>query len=372
MKAFKKLALVTAIAAAPFAQAEMTSIDDSVLGEMTGQAGISIELSAEVTIGAINYTDTDGDLDAAAPAAGTLGINNVALGGNGLDVNGDPILDVNGNQVVTGALAGIKIDIDVDANDGLVIHLGSTNEAGVLTGNLPVDFGLSVGDVTLNADPLVANSGATLASNIYIGGNLGPVDVVIANDSTIAVDAFFEVTHGSMDIDVMGMGISNLTIGQDSNPFMASAYGTTLNATIGAQTFTPAAASANPAIVAALDADASGDVSQAELDGAGITTVASADAALGQGGALIEGARVGNGYTGLDNMAYVGMTIATASTGYADALGQPTAISNALSISIDSMSMDIAMDVSLGGNGIGNVQIDDLDLSGTTLLIYGH
>jgi hypothetical protein len=60
MKTFKKLALVTAIATAPFAQAEMTSIDDSLLGEMTGQAGISIELDTAITIDTFTYTDTDG------------------------------------------------------------------------------------------------------------------------------------------------------------------------------------------------------------------------------------------------------------------------------------------------------------------------
>ncbi|MGB3666430.1 MAG: DUF6160 family protein, partial [Bermanella sp.] len=35
MKGLKKLALVTAVAAAPFAQAELTAMDDALLGEMT-------------------------------------------------------------------------------------------------------------------------------------------------------------------------------------------------------------------------------------------------------------------------------------------------------------------------------------------------
>ncbi len=95
MKAFKKLALVSAIAAAPFAQAEMVAIDDALMGEMTGQSGISIELDATVSIGSVIYTDTD--------QGGSLELNTIVLGGNGGALN-----------AVSGSLKDIKIDIDVD------------------------------------------------------------------------------------------------------------------------------------------------------------------------------------------------------------------------------------------------------------------
>ncbi len=80
MKGLKKIALVAAIAAAPFAQAELTSIDDAVLSDMTGQAGLSIELSTAVTIASLTYTDTDGHT-AGGNVAGSIGVNGIAFGG---------------------------------------------------------------------------------------------------------------------------------------------------------------------------------------------------------------------------------------------------------------------------------------------------
>ena len=45
MKGLKKIALATAVAAAPFAaQAELTAMNDSAMGNVTGQAGVTIEL----------------------------------------------------------------------------------------------------------------------------------------------------------------------------------------------------------------------------------------------------------------------------------------------------------------------------------------
>jgi len=56
---FKKLALVTAIASAPFSAFAAESLDDSILGSVTGQDGIAISLGLDVTTNAIIH-DTDG------------------------------------------------------------------------------------------------------------------------------------------------------------------------------------------------------------------------------------------------------------------------------------------------------------------------
>lgn len=391
MKGLKKLALATAVAAAPFAQAEMTAMDDALLGEMTGQAGVTIELSANVSVGSFVYTDTDGyvphslfELEntdtGAAAAAGTFSMNNIVLGGAG----------------GTGALDDIKIDIDVDANDGLVIHLGGTNLMEVLTGadtdldgsNEQVDFGLSVGSVNVNS--------TTLASNIAINGNLGPVDIVIANDSTISVDAFFEVKSGGMNIDVLGMGLTNLTVGDDSAPITTSAtYATAVATAQGLAVSQNAAAitGAGDSTVAANAANitGAGDASDAAwtdvgggVDSNGDTQAeartaaeAAATAAYRAGGEAAATAVVNaTAIAGVSNMAYVGMTISTVDTGYFNLLtASDVAVTNALNITIDAMQMDITADVSLGDNGareLGSIAINDLDLSGTSLTIYGH
>ena len=353
MKGFKKLALVAAISAAPFAQAELTSIDDSVLGDVTGQAGISIELSANVSIGSIEYTDTDGF----GGGAGSLGINNIVLGGDG-----------------GGALDKIKIDIDVDETAGLVIHLGGTNTADVLTGGADrVDFGLTVGDVVLN-------NSATLASNISIGGNLGPIDVIIANDGTIGVDAYFEVTSGSLDVDVLGLGISNLTIGDDSAPITTGAYGATMTSV------QALAVGSNAALITATGDQAADDYAvslgyadEAALRAAGDPTeIATLDANRTGGEDAATSAVEAGAIAGVSNMAYVGMTIAATTTGYLDTTTfTQVVVTNALNITIDAMAMDIGMDLTMGNDGtsdlsLGSVAINDLDLSGTSLTIYGH
>jgi len=331
MKGLKKLALASAVAAAPFAQAELVAMDDSVLADMTGQAGVTIELDAALSVGSFTYTDTSGlvtvtdasgntFIDAAGTipsSAGTFAMSGITLGSSTLDASGN----------VSGLLDDIKIDIDIDGNAGLVIHLGGTNSQEVLAGadvntdglNEAVDFGLQIDSVTSNT--------ATLASNIQILGNLGPIDVVIANNGTIGVEAFFEVKGGGMDIDVLGLGVSNLTIGDDSAPI---------------------ATNANSNYAALFQSQ-------------GITSAAIADTQI----------------PGVSNMAYVNMTINTGATTYTATDGTVTNITNALQIGITDMAMDISADLTLGNDGtsdlsLGSIAIDDLNLSGTTLKIYGH
>jgi len=259
-----------------------------------------------------------------------------------------------------GALDDIKIDIDIDGDAGLVIHLGGTNTADVLSGGAErVDFGLTVGSVAVNS--------ATLASNIAIGGNLGPIDVVIANDSTINVDAFFEVTSGGMDIDVLGMGLTNLTVGDDNAPITTSAtYAGAISAAQGL------AVSANGATITAAGDQAVADLLTADP----AADQATQDAARAAGEAAATSAVEAAAIAGVSNMAYVGMTIQTADTGYFDlATASTVVVQNALNISVDAMAMDITADVSLGDNGarsLGSIAINDLDLSGTSLTIYGH
>jgi len=402
MKAFKKLALVTAIAAAPFAQAELVAIDDAVMSDMTGQAGISIELSAEVSIGSVVYTDT-ANADAGDIGGGSLAITGIVLGGN----------DGSGN--VSGALDGIKIDIDVDDADGLIIHLGATDNGGVLTGSDSVDFGLSVESASLNG-------GANLISGMSITGNLGPVDVEIANNGTIGIDAYFEVTNGSLDVDVLGLGVTNLTIGDNASPILTGRNQSNI------ENFQDYVVSITPALTAADDArtTAQADLvtvesglvaantaltdAQAIVDDPASTPTQVSDAQAivttqegtiatleGNQTALVAGiasyttaindATVG----GVQNMAYVGMTISTGTTGYGKLNGtgpgdwsaDTIAVTSALVVTIDAMNMDIGMDLAMGtavnattgaavSTSLGSVVINDLNLSGTTLKIYGH
>jgi len=140
MKGLKKLALATAVAAAPFAQAELTAMDDALLEEMTGQAGITIDVDLQMTIDAIKYVDEDGidsvamDLngdglfDGPDEAAVTTGVQG-AITAKSIQVGS---FDTNG--VLAGAAQIRGVTIDADGTQGLTIGLGKigdTNGNGV-------------------------------------------------------------------------------------------------------------------------------------------------------------------------------------------------------------------------------------------------
>lgn len=246
MKGLKKIALVTAIAGASFgAHAEMQALNDTAMGSVTGQAGVTIELDANVSIGEIQYKDQ-----------GSLFMTDIAIGGAGL----------NGHQYADGSFAGtsldnLKIDIDIagDGNDlgqayGLakitdpdVVNVtGGAAQAGPidpLTGiplggngevaptiedgdlvialdaidqNDGVDLALNIGSVSLGTSAKVAGdsmaggagTGTVLLSDLRMIGQIGPIDIVIdGTTSNMNVNAYFQAG------------------GQVTMPFMATSLG---------------------------------------------------------------------------------------------------------------------------------------------------
>jgi hypothetical protein len=184
MKGLKKIALATAVAAAPFAaNADLKALDDSAMGNVTGQAGVTIELETKVSIGQFKYTDE-----------GSFAVNDIVLGGSG--VAGGPGTDV---------LDQLKIDIDVLDDGDAKIHVGT------LDGN-PIDWGMTVGSMEL----LAGNSGTdstTLISNLSGWGNLAQLDIAVdtATDE-LNLKAAFDVQDMDFDVEFLGIGIRDLTI----------------------------------------------------------------------------------------------------------------------------------------------------------------
>ncbi|WP_349343101.1 DUF6160 family protein [Marinobacter sp. MMG032] len=240
MKGLKKLALATAVAAVPFAaQAEMKALDDTSMGNMTGQAGITIELEANVDIGEIAYQD-----------AGFLAISDVTIGGAA-----DPLTGTGGTS---GALDDVSLYIDVAGPSGSQDLSGqsvgnkylvgaATNKQNVTwsntattadgsasyesgmpdiqdgdlvigirsTSGVPVDFGVSIGAVSLAKSGsevgkldeqrrVNGGSSTTLVSDLDMTGLLGPIDIVIQEDTDVMnVNAFFNV-QGTLNADFVG------------------------------------------------------------------------------------------------------------------------------------------------------------------------
>ncbi len=80
---------------------------------------------------------------------------------------------------------------------------------------------------------------------------------------------------------------------------------------------------------------------------------------------------------GVKGMGFVSFTIGTEDTSYFDpATSQTVNVRDALRIDINSMNLDIAADLSMGHNNgvpsqLGSIAVDNLDLSGSSITIFG-
>lgn len=262
MKGLKKVALVTAISAASFgAQAEMKALDDSTMSNMTGQAGVTIELDTNVSIGEIQYKD-QGSLFMTDVAIGGAGLNghtyadgsaagtaldnlkiDIDIVGDGNDlgqsyglakINDQNVVDITQNVAgVAGgpAKAGPTVAVGVDSNgDPITAQAGGLGEVqptiddgdlvialDAIDQNDGVDMALNIGEVRLGtqAEGVQANgtyggtgTGTVLLSDLRMNAQLGPIDIVIdGTDSNVNVNAYFQAG------------------GQVTMPFMATSLG---------------------------------------------------------------------------------------------------------------------------------------------------
>lgn len=316
MKGLKKIALATAVAAAPFAaQAELQAMDDSMMGNVTGQAGVTIELETQVSIGQFTYTDE-----------GTFAVKDIELGGAlaSSSASAQAYADTTG----AGALLDqLKIDIDVEDDGDAVIHIGSL-QRDANDNPVPIDWGMTAGSMELDGN---GGENTVLVSNMDAWGLLGALDIRVdttdvdglAGTGTLNIDAAFTVEEMSFDVDFLGVGIAGMTIRgvNDSGEVLDAA-------TLGAL-LTP-----------------EGEDEDTELTN---KLIGLASGAAGKSFAI---ARVdvykGNG---------IGASSAT----------------DVLRVDIDDVLMDINIaETNIGGANIGTIGIDNLHISNTKLAVYGH
>jgi len=123
MKALKKLALVTAIAAAPFTANALEALDDEFLGEVSGQEGITIDKTYFNTIEEFQYVDADGD---GSGTAGKIKITDIEIGQfTGANFG---IVDPSGAAGLT-AVSEVGQMIDATANGVLITAANIGQEA---------------------------------------------------------------------------------------------------------------------------------------------------------------------------------------------------------------------------------------------------
>jgi len=309
MKGLKKIALVAAIAAAPMAShAGMKALDDTSMGNVTGQAGVTIELETYVEIGKFTYTDE-----------GTFAVNDIKLGGANasglLDDGSGGFVAVPGMATQSRTLDDLKIDIDVAADGDAVIHVGSITGA-------PIDWGMQAGSMSLNAAD--GSESTTLVSNLKGFGLLGALDIRVdtATDQ-LQLDVAFTVERMDFDVDFLGVGIRGMTI---------------TGANAGGEVYDTAD------LETLLSRDGSSQAQAFTTD-----LVALADGSLGKS-----------------------FAIASVDVYKGDGLGaSPKTDVLRVDVKDVLMDVNIAQTI-IGGASIGTIGIDNLHVSDTKLAVYGH
>ena len=332
MKGFQKLALAAAIAAAPFAaQAELTAMDDSLLSEMTGQAGVTLDLNLDVIIDEIRYADEDGaTVGGLSNDGGYLTLSNLVIDGD----------NASGQAEIKG------VTIDVDGTDGIVIGLGEIGSATALS----KDSGL----------------------NYDIGGGVG---TATGSQAAVATGAYWTGVNVSADFGINGVEAGSVAIKGITN-FVPNAlaveavskFGYTLGTDIQLTNDTGTQGADLTAAQINIATNAGAGATQAQIDaatGAEVATNSAFTDAL-VSGAYVEGnirISAGGGVDSDSTGATQGLTI-NASTGF---------VINDLSYTDDGRSMGlhnfVMFDTDASGNIIGfqvsNLTIDVVDHVGT-------
>src|SRR5690554_2814891 len=207
MSAFKKLALVTAMAALPMSGFAMEALDDATMSGVTGQDGItlSINLDNSLTLG---IEDTDG-------FAGNLT--------SGLIIIEDMAMDGTANILIDAADQVLQIGVNIPSlivntgnisvgtgTDGTAAAAGLTNltaEAGAHP-VLIVDVAITLTDVDLNLQ-LGAN-----ASNLFAFSTANAIDIKIgtlgdASDS-FTLNDLSASGGGALSVDELNINNVNL------------------------------------------------------------------------------------------------------------------------------------------------------------------
>lgn len=310
MKGLKKIALATAIAAAPFAaNAELQALNDSAMGNVTGQAGVTIELETKVSIGQFKYTDE-----------GSFAVNDIVLGGSGVaGGTGTELLDQ------------LKIDIDVAQDGDAIIHVGSLQTDPATGAPVPIDWGMTAGSVELIGNDATGDT-TTLISNLSMYGDLAALDIKVdtATDHLNAVVAF-DIDDMDFDVDFLGIGIRDMTI---------SGAGTNF------------------------DYDGNGSTA-AEEAGAGNTVVEGYDQTTLEGQLAL--GKLTN-YANVDLDVYKGSGL-----GASTATNVLRVDVNNVYMDVNIADVQIGGDIANGsGLSIGSVALDNLAITDTKLAIYGH
>lgn len=376
MKGLKKLALVTAVAAAPFAQAEMTAMDDALLGEMTGQAGITIDIDLALTVGEIKYVDSDG-YDTDGNDSGSLSFKNLQVGE----------IDETGTLAAT-SLRGITID--ADGADGLVIDFGQIGSGLDLTDTADQAYaaaghywrGLDVRtDFEINgasAGSIKIDNLTNFVPNALVVEGIAKFGVYTPQGTGLATDLNWTDGANAVDLTQFQTDVASYIAANAADP---------ANYTDAEYAAAQASAQANQAVAFTAGSYVSGNVAiqggTANNDGTSGLTINAEMGFVIEKMAWIDTDSTGTGEFGVHNFTMFDVDADGNITGFQvndltiDVVDHAAANSGqALKIGGATMKGTIAMgDIYIGDhvNGsLGSVIMKDIDMAQTDIYIYGH
>jgi len=196
MISLKKSALVLAIASLPLvAQAELKPLEDTSLGNITGQAGVTIELETKVNIGEFRYTDE-----------GSLSVKDIFVGGANRTDMFQEISDPGIRQFLFGETSdlidNIKIEIDIADDGDALINVFPLVAA-------PIDFAIRTGEWTLQGH----TDSTLIANNFSMEGVLTELKIRIdtATDK-LNLQTLFAIDKLDVDVPFLALGIRDLKL----------------------------------------------------------------------------------------------------------------------------------------------------------------
>jgi hypothetical protein len=361
MKGLKKLTLASAIAVAPFASQALEALDDATMGDVTGQAGVTIDISIEgagITVGEITYTDTPTLDTSVDPAVSVADVDTTGDGNPDAHSGGSVILQDLNISGITNLTQTIDVLEDGDLYmtttgvDGVSITLGDNAADAAVNDRSAVQISGSAGTAELVNDIAITmdlGASTTRIHNMANGDTLGTAAGVVGanadNWAPVAIEAVasFEITNmnanifGYTESDAARKTAGDIAANDGDNTTSWADYAT-VDAGTGEVSLTAGAAA---------------------TDIGGGVTGAQAAAARANGGAI--------GIRGLSfsNPAAADGNVTVEQVIWADAGG--------VSIQVGQIQGTLAIDaIEIGGASIGSVSVSGINLAGLTQTIRGH
>ncbi|KPP97679.1 DUF6160 family protein [Marinobacter sp. HL-58] len=201
MKGLKRTLLALGVAGLPAAaMADIEMLDDSAMGDITGQAGVTIELETKLNIDRFIYTDE-----------GSLEINDIFVGGtNRSDMFSELGVNLMGSTAQENDLLdNIRIEIDILSDGDALINV------------LPQTFGAVDMRISTGAWNLTGTSNSTtVLDNFQADMVMGGANIEI-DTATDNLNFRADIAIDDMDFDMpfIALGIEDLSLtGADYDP----------------------------------------------------------------------------------------------------------------------------------------------------------